>query len=60
MLNVDLKQSRSEKTFKRSLFKSILDNQMLKKSLNVNYFDIIFNNILVIKFSPLNIAFLVF
>ena len=29
MLDVDLKQSRSAKTFKRSLFKSILDNQML-------------------------------
>ena len=28
-LDVDLKQSRSAKTFKRSLFKSILDNQML-------------------------------
>ena len=44
MLNVDLKQSRSAKTFKRSLFKSILDNQMLENSLNVNYFDIVFNN----------------
>ena len=44
MLNVDLKESRSSKNFKRSLFKSILDNQMLKNSLNVNYFDIVFNN----------------
>ena len=44
MLDVDLKQSRSAKTFKRSLFKSILDNQMLENSLNVNYFDIVFNN----------------
>ena len=43
-LDVDLKQSRSAKTFKRSLFKSILDNQMLENSLNVNYFDIVFNN----------------
>ena len=36
MLDVDLKQSRSAKTFKRSLFKSLLNNQMLTHSPDVN------------------------
>ena len=38
MLNMDLKQSSNAKICKRSLFKSLLNNQMLTHSPNVNYF----------------------
>ena len=42
MLNVDLKQSSNAKICKRSLFKSLLNNQMLTHSPNVNYFHKVF------------------
>ena len=59
MLNVDLKQSSNAKICKRSLFKSLLNNQMLTHSPNVNYFHKVFK-FLVLKVLVLNIAFLVF
>ena len=60
ILNVDLKRSSNVKICKRSLFKSILNSQMLTHSPNVNYFHKVFNNFLVLKVLVLNIAFLVF
>ena len=42
MLNVDLKQSSNAKICKRSPFKSLLNNQMLTHSPNVNYFHKVF------------------
>ena len=44
MLNVDLKQSSNAKICKRSLFKSLLNNQMLTHSPNVNYFHKFFSS----------------
>ena len=63
MLNVDLKQSSNVKICKPSLFKSLLNNQMLTHSPNVNYFHKVFKsfiNFLVLKVLVLNIAILVF